>query len=346
MTVSTVKKSHATIPAAWARRNVVHDSDDRPGAGSMPARLEDRPHGRRGDGDAEPGEFAVDAAVTPRRVLSSEADDQSDGSRPRWMAGRADAGRSSGSRRGVDANPGSCRASRGRSTSGHGRARERARRGSRGRRVRSADVRSGVAGPRADGATRGSRHPWNDPAGRAAPTGRSAGRRPHIHSPRSQPANPDPSPTNTQINSPDRISGTHRFPVAGGRTRKAGDPGTRSPAFPFLLRGWQVGGVLPSEGTEARALGSRVPAPMSPGGGRGAQPLPDKSATLADSFSPLPASNDGDQRHAISVSASIPRRRESAIQWKHAEAWRYVSPSWIQRSGPLQSMCYRQGPPG
>jgi hypothetical protein len=39
MTVSMVKKSHATIPAAWVRRNVFHDSEFRPGAGSMPACL-------------------------------------------------------------------------------------------------------------------------------------------------------------------------------------------------------------------------------------------------------------------------------------------------------------------
>jgi hypothetical protein len=39
MTVSIVKKSQATIPAACASRNVVHDSDDRLGAGSMPAFL-------------------------------------------------------------------------------------------------------------------------------------------------------------------------------------------------------------------------------------------------------------------------------------------------------------------
>jgi hypothetical protein len=32
--VSTQKKSLATIPAAWERRNVVHDSARRPGAGS------------------------------------------------------------------------------------------------------------------------------------------------------------------------------------------------------------------------------------------------------------------------------------------------------------------------
>ena len=39
MTVSTVKKSHATIAAAWLRRNVAHDCDVRPGAGSIPAVL-------------------------------------------------------------------------------------------------------------------------------------------------------------------------------------------------------------------------------------------------------------------------------------------------------------------
>ena len=37
--MSTVKKSQATIPAAWLRRNVVHDSNARPGAGSMRACL-------------------------------------------------------------------------------------------------------------------------------------------------------------------------------------------------------------------------------------------------------------------------------------------------------------------
>jgi hypothetical protein len=35
MMVSTQKKSLATIPAAWERRNVVHDSAPRPGAGSI-----------------------------------------------------------------------------------------------------------------------------------------------------------------------------------------------------------------------------------------------------------------------------------------------------------------------
>ena len=37
-TVSTVRKSQATIQLAFARRNARHVSDDRHGAGSMPAR--------------------------------------------------------------------------------------------------------------------------------------------------------------------------------------------------------------------------------------------------------------------------------------------------------------------
>src|SRR2546430_2374821 len=56
------------------------------------------------------------------------------------MAGRADAGRSSGWRPGVGANPGSCRASPARSTNGHGRARAPTRRGPLGRAVDPARV--------------------------------------------------------------------------------------------------------------------------------------------------------------------------------------------------------------
>ena len=122
MTVSTVKKSHATIPAAWARRNVVHDSDARPGAGSIPACLEDRPHRRRGDGDAEPGEFTVDAAVAPGRVLPSETDDHPAGlDGGGWPAGPVRVGPVVRDEASMPT-PGSCRASPGRSTSGHGRA--------------------------------------------------------------------------------------------------------------------------------------------------------------------------------------------------------------------------------
>ena len=75
-TVSTQKKSQATIPAAWARPKLVHDSQERPGAGSMPAFLKDCPHGRRGDGDAQPGELAVDAAIPPSWILVGETDDR------------------------------------------------------------------------------------------------------------------------------------------------------------------------------------------------------------------------------------------------------------------------------
>jgi hypothetical protein len=52
----------------------------RPARRRIDARLlEDRPHGRGGDGDAEPGEFAVDASGTPGRVLPSETDDRPSG---------------------------------------------------------------------------------------------------------------------------------------------------------------------------------------------------------------------------------------------------------------------------
>jgi hypothetical protein len=37
-TVSTVKKSTASTPVAWARRNCRQETADRVGAGSMPAR--------------------------------------------------------------------------------------------------------------------------------------------------------------------------------------------------------------------------------------------------------------------------------------------------------------------
>jgi hypothetical protein len=86
--VSTVKKSHATIAAAWDRRNVVHDSAFRPGCGIDPSGLEDRPHRRCRDGDAEPGEFTVNASVSPGRVLPRETDDQ--------FAGLDDGGGSAG----------------------------------------------------------------------------------------------------------------------------------------------------------------------------------------------------------------------------------------------------------
>ena len=74
------------------------------GCGIDPRCLEDRPDRRRRDGDAEAGEFAVDAAVAPGRVLPSETDDRPTDLERGRMAGRAGAGRSSGWRRVVDAN--------------------------------------------------------------------------------------------------------------------------------------------------------------------------------------------------------------------------------------------------
>ena len=80
--------------------------------------LEGRPHGRRGDGDAESGEFSVDAAISPRRVLASEADDDLSGfACGGWPARPIRVGPVVRYETSVP-NQGSCRASRGRSTSG------------------------------------------------------------------------------------------------------------------------------------------------------------------------------------------------------------------------------------
>ena len=58
----------------------------RSGAGSIPASLEDLPHGGGGDLDAEDEEFAVDAPVAPARILPCQAQHQladgADGARP------------------------------------------------------------------------------------------------------------------------------------------------------------------------------------------------------------------------------------------------------------------------
>jgi hypothetical protein len=67
-TVSTLKKSQATIPFACARRNSRHVSDDRRGC-IDPGLLQDRPHGAGRDPDTEPDEFALDPAVAPTWVL-------------------------------------------------------------------------------------------------------------------------------------------------------------------------------------------------------------------------------------------------------------------------------------
>jgi hypothetical protein len=65
---------------------------------------------------------------------------------------------------------------------------------------------------------------------------------------------------------------------------------------------------------------------MSPGGGRGAQPLPDRSATLADSFSPLPVGNDGEREQPaprlsrpLAVAASLDSASEGNCQLRPPE---------------------------
>lgn len=70
--VSTHAKSVAVTAAAWERMNSTHVGPvrwSRVDAGLA----QDVPHARRGDGVAEPAEFAVDTPVSPGRVLGSEA---------------------------------------------------------------------------------------------------------------------------------------------------------------------------------------------------------------------------------------------------------------------------------
>jgi hypothetical protein len=72
---------------------------------------------------------------------------------------------------------------------------------------------------------------------------------------------------------------------AGGRTRKAEDLQLSGlPAFASLPPRVPFGAAVgsPSEGTEARDSGSKVPAPMSPGGRWGDRPPPDGARTVAD----------------------------------------------------------------
>jgi hypothetical protein len=72
--VSTVKKSMASTPLAWARRNCRQETADRVGAGSMPARCR-MVHTVLAPILpllAEAAQLAVDAAVPPGRVLPGQ----------------------------------------------------------------------------------------------------------------------------------------------------------------------------------------------------------------------------------------------------------------------------------
>jgi hypothetical protein len=74
-TVPTVKKSHATIPAAWRRRNPRQVVLAHLGAGSSPWR---RMVVRIAVAEthAKAQQLALDALIPPAGVLSGEADDQ------------------------------------------------------------------------------------------------------------------------------------------------------------------------------------------------------------------------------------------------------------------------------
>ena len=89
MTVS--KKSQASRASAWERRKLAQVAVVRSGAGSIPACVQDLPHGGGGDLDPEDEQFAVDAAVAPGRVLPCQAQHQqadgADGARPARAAG-------------------------------------------------------------------------------------------------------------------------------------------------------------------------------------------------------------------------------------------------------------------
>src|ERR1019366_1586565 len=85
-----------------------------------------------------------------------------------------------------------------------------------GRRVRSADAGSGVAGPQVGGVTRGSRHLWNDPCERVARAVRVRGGQDGRNGPRGDPRAAQTTPItparNPFINVAGRVFGTHRRP--------------------------------------------------------------------------------------------------------------------------------------
>ena len=74
--VSTLKKSVAKMPLAWAARNSFHLS---PLRGARPPVAAKNPTDRaRGDADPEPTKLALNANTSPAAVLPAEADDELD----------------------------------------------------------------------------------------------------------------------------------------------------------------------------------------------------------------------------------------------------------------------------
>ena len=90
--MSTVKKSVATMPLAWARRNSVQVGPARRGAGGSRWRRKDVGDAGLGDRDAELLQLADDAQVAPAGVLPGQTEDQLDRllrqGRPSWPSVR------------------------------------------------------------------------------------------------------------------------------------------------------------------------------------------------------------------------------------------------------------------
>ena len=74
--MSRWKKSQASSPSAWARRNARHEVSLSRGAGPIAVAAQDLPHGRLTDPVAQADEFTVHAAISPPWVLSGESADQ------------------------------------------------------------------------------------------------------------------------------------------------------------------------------------------------------------------------------------------------------------------------------
>ena len=89
-TVSTWVKSQARMPSAWAARNCRQLCPPRCGAGSTPGPAQDQPHGRGRQPMAEPGQLAVDSAVTPAGVVRGHPQHQLPDARPgQWPTAAA-----------------------------------------------------------------------------------------------------------------------------------------------------------------------------------------------------------------------------------------------------------------
>src|SRR5438034_8572127 len=89
-TVSTVRKSQASIVPAWWRRNTRQLSPSCSRAGWQPMADQDRADRARWDAEAEAAQLTDDPPVAPSCVLPREADDENfDLAIDRWRSGSA-----------------------------------------------------------------------------------------------------------------------------------------------------------------------------------------------------------------------------------------------------------------